>query len=78
MIFEEKNEFEIVMSEMKRYIYTTWKRIAKFINDNLLGEIYYMKRRFGYYFYDDDVRIVNSRPAIYVVDDESETHDDFF
>ena len=78
MVFEEKNQFEIVMNEMKRYIYITWKKIAKFINEDLLGELYYMKKRFGYYFYDEDIRIVNNRPGIYVVDDESETHDDLF
>ena len=44
----------------------------------MLGELYYMKRRFGYYFYDKDIKIVNSRPAIIVVDEESETYDDFF
>ena len=78
MVFVEKNEFEIVISKMTKYIYTTWKKIAKFINDDLLGELYYMKRRFGYYFYDKDIRIVNNRPAIIVVDEESETYDDFF
>ena len=66
MVFKEKNEFDIVMNEIKRYLYTSWKRIAKFIDDDLLGKMYYMKRRFGYYFYDDDIRIVNNRPAIYV------------
>ena len=39
MVFVEKNEFEIVMSEMTKYIYTSWKKIPKFINEDLLGEL---------------------------------------
>ena len=57
------------MSEITRYLHTSWKRIAKFIDDDLFGKMYYMKRRFGYYFYDHDIRIVNNRPAIYVNDE---------
>ena len=78
IVMREKNEFEILIREMTGTLFTTWKRIAEFINDDLLGELYYMKRRFGYYFYDKDIKIVNNRPAIYVIDEESETHDEYF
>ena len=66
MIFKG-NEFDIVMSYIKIQGCLKWKWISEFI-DALL-ELYYMKRRFGYYFQEKDIEIVDNKPAIFVPND---------
>ena len=62
------NEFEWLMNMLKKgNCFSDWKDVAKFIDDSLL-ELRYMKKRFGYLFYDEYkyIKKVNERNAIFV------------
>ena len=62
------NEFEWLMNMLKKgNCFSEWKDVAKFIDDSLL-ELRYMKKRFGYLFYDEYkyIKKVNERNAIFV------------
>ena len=54
------NEFEWLMNMLKKgNCFSTWEDVGKFIDDALL-ELRYMKKRFGYLFYDHYVYIRGS------------------
>ena len=62
------NEFDWLMEMLKEGdCFSDWKGVAKFIDNSLL-ELRYMKKRFGYLFYDDYkyIKKVNYRNAIFV------------
>ena len=62
------NEFEWLMNMLKKgNCFSDWKDVAKFIDNSLL-ELRYMKKRFGYLFYDEYkyIKKVNERNAIFV------------
>ena len=62
------NEFEWLMNMLKKgNCFSDWKDVAKFIDDSLL-ELRYIKKRFGYLFYDEYkyIKKVNERNAIFV------------
>ena len=62
------NEFDWLMEMLKEGdCFSDWKGVAKFIDNSLL-ELRYMKKRFGYLFYDDYkyIKRVNYRNAIFV------------
>ena len=62
------NEFEWLMNMLKKgNCFSDWKDVAKFIDNSLL-ELRYMKKRFGYLFYDECkyIKKVNERNAIFV------------
>ena len=62
------NEFEWLMNILKKgNCFSDWEDVADFIDDDLL-ELRYMKKRFGYLFYDNYkyIKKVNSRNAIFV------------
>ena len=62
------NEFEWLMNMLKEgNCFSTWEDVGKFIDDALL-ELRYMKKRFGYLFYDHYVYIrkINGSNAIFV------------
>ena len=68
MIFKG-SAFDIVMNKIKNdVLYLSWEGISEFIDELL--EMYYMKRRFGYYFKEKDIEIVDNKPAIIVRDDD--------
>ena len=50
-----------------RYCFSDWEDVAEFIDDDLL-ELRYMKKRFGYLFFDDFkyIKKINGRNAIFV------------
>ena len=63
-----KDEFDWFMKMLKKGdCFSYWEDVAEFIDDYLL-ELRYMKKRFGYLFYDDYVYIkkINGRNAIFV------------
>ena len=62
------NEFEWLMEMLKEGdCFLDWKEVAKFIDNSLL-ELRYMKKRFGYLFYDVHkyIKKINGRNAIFV------------
>ena len=62
------NEFEWLMEMLKKgYCFSNWEDVAKFIDGNLL-QLRYMKKRFGYLFFDDHkyIKKINGRNAIFV------------
>ena len=62
------NEFEWLMEMIKQGdFFSDWEDVAKFIDNDLL-KLRYMKKRFGYLFYDDYkyIKKVNYRNAIFV------------
>ena len=62
------NEFEWLMEMLKEGdCFSDWEDVAKFIDGDLL-KLRYMKKRFGYLFYDDYkyIKKVNYRNAIFV------------
>ena len=62
------NEFEWLMNMLKKgNCFSYWEDVADFIDDDLL-ELRYMKKRFGYLFYDHYkyIKKVNGRNAIFV------------
>ena len=62
------NEFEWLMEMLKEGdCFSDWEDVAKFIDGDLL-KLRYMKKRFGYLFYDDYkyIKKVNGRNAIFV------------
>ena len=62
------NEFEWLMEMIKEGdCFSDWKDVAKFIDDSLL-QLRYMKKRFGYLFYDEYkyIKKINGRNAIFV------------
>ena len=62
------NEFEWLMEMIKQGdCFSDWKDVAKFIDGDLL-KLRYMKKRFGYLFYDEYkyIKKVNGRNAIFV------------
>ena len=61
-----KDEFDWLMKMLKKgNCFGNWEGVAKFIDKEFL-ELRYMKKRFGYLFYDEFVYIkkVNGRNAI--------------
>ena len=77
------NEFEWLVAMIKKgNCFSDWAGVAKFIDNDLL-ELRYMKKRFGYVFYDEHsyIKKVNGRNAIvvnkeheYVCRDPNELH----
>ena len=62
------NEFDWLMNMLtKGNCFWDWEDVAEFIDDDLL-ELRYMKKRFGYLFYDDFkyIKKINGRNAIFV------------
>ena len=62
------NEFDWLMEMLKEGdCFSDWKGVAKFIDNSLL-ELRYMKKRFGYLFYDENkyIKKINGRNAIFV------------
>ena len=62
------NEFDWLMEMLKKGdCFSYWEDVAEFIDDGLF-ELRYMKKRFGYLFYDDYkyIKKVNGRNAIFV------------
>ena len=62
------NEFEWLMEMIKQGdCFSDWKDVAKFIDGDLL-KLRYMKKRFGYLFYDEHsyIKKINGRNAIFV------------
>ena len=62
------NEFDWLMEMFKKgKCFTDWEDVAEFIDDDLL-ELRYMKKRFGYLFFDDFkyIKKINGRNAIFV------------
>ena len=62
------NEFDWLMEMLKEGdCFSNWKDVAKFIDNSLL-ELRYMKKRFGYLFYDEYkyIKKINGRNAIFV------------
>ena len=63
-----KDEFEWLMNMIKKgNCFSDWEDVAEFIDDSLL-QLRYMKKRFGYLFYDEHkyIKKVNGRNAIFV------------
>ena len=63
-----ENEFEWLMNMLKKgNCFSNWEDVAEFIDDSLL-KLRYMKKRFGYLFYDHHkyIKKVNERNAIFV------------
>ena len=63
-----KDEFEWLMETIKKgNCFKDWEGVAEFIDDGLL-ELRYIKKRFGYLFYDGYkyIKKVNGRNAIFV------------
>ena len=63
-----KDEFEWLMNMLKKgNCFSNWEDVDKFIDDGLL-ELRYMKKRFGYLFYDNHkyIKKVSGRNAIFV------------
>ena len=62
------NEFEWLMEMIKKGdCFSNWENVAKFIDGDLL-KLRYMKKRFGYLFYDEHkyIKKINGRNAIFV------------
>ena len=62
------NEFDWLMEMLKEgNCFSDWKDVAEFIDDALL-QLRYMKKRFGYLFYDEYnyIKKVNGRKAIFI------------
>ena len=62
------NEFDWLMEMLKEGdCFSDWKDVAKFIDGDLL-KLRYMKKRFGYLFYDEYkyIKKINGRNAIFV------------
>ena len=62
------NEFDWLMEMLKEGdCFSNWKDVAKFIDNSLL-ELRYMKKRFGYLFYDENkyIKKINGCNAIFV------------
>ena len=62
------NEFDWLMEMLKEgNCFSKWKSVADFIDDSLL-KLRYMKKRFGYLFYDENkyIKKVNGRDAIFI------------
>ena len=62
------NEFEWLMEMLKKgNCFSDWEDVANFIDDSLL-QLRYMKKRFGYLFYDEYkyIKKINGRNAIFV------------
>ena len=62
------NEFEWLMAMIKKGdCFSNWENVAKFIDGDLL-KLRYMKKRFGYLFYDEHkyIKKINGRNAIFV------------
>ena len=62
------DEFDWLMEMLKQgNCFSYWEDVAKFIDGSLL-KLRYMKKRFGYLFYDEDkyIKKVNGRDAIFV------------
>ena len=62
------NEFDWLMEMFKKgKCFTDWEDVAEFIDDDLL-KLRYMKKRFGYLFFDDFkyIKKINGRNAIFV------------
>ena len=66
------NEFEWLMHMLEEGVFSCWEDVAHFIDDDLL-ELRYMKKRFGYLFFDHYKYIikVNGRNAIVVDKDDN-------
>lgn len=63
-----ENDFDWLMKMLKKGdCFSEWKQVAEFIDDDMI-ELRYMKKRFGYLFYDHDkyIKKVNCRYAIFV------------
>ena len=63
-----KDEFEWLMNMLKKGdCFSDWEDVSRFIDDSLL-QLRYMKKRFGYLFYDEHkyIKKVNGRNAIFV------------
>ena len=63
-----KDEFDWLMKMIEKgNCFSKWENISKFIDDSFL-ELRYMKKRFGYLFYDENkyIKKVNGRNAICV------------
>ena len=63
-----ENEFEWLLNMLKKgNCFSDWKDVAEFIDGGLL-ELRYMKKRFGYLFYDEFkyIKKINGRDAITV------------
>ena len=67
MYFCCNNEFDWLMEMIKKNNFRDWEHVSKFIDDGLL-KLRYMKKRFGYFFYDDHnyIKKINGRNAIFV------------
>ena len=68
MYYHCNNEFDWLMEMLKEGdCFSDWKGVAKFIDNSLL-ELRYMKKRFGYLFYDENkyIKKINGRNAIFV------------
>ena len=62
------NEFDWLMEMIKKGdCFSNWENVAKFIDGDLL-KLRYMKKRFGYLFYDEHkyIKKINGRNAIFV------------
>ena len=62
------NEFDWLIEMFKKVnCFSDWEDVAKFIDDDLL-KLRYMKKRFGYLFYDEHkyIKKINGRNAIFV------------
>ena len=61
------NEFEWLMEMFKGKCFFDWEDVAEFIDGDLL-KLRYMKKRFGYLFYDEQnyIKKINGRNAIFV------------
>ena len=63
------NEFEWLMEMIKKgNCFFDWEDVAEFIDDDLL-QLRYMKKRFGYLFYDEHkyIKKINGRNAIFLI-----------
>ena len=61
------NEFEWLMEMFKGKCFFDWEDVAEFIDGDLL-KLRYMKKRFGYLFYDEQnyIKKINGRDVIFV------------
>ena len=68
MYYRCKDEFDWLMNMLKQGdCFSKWEDVAEFIDDSLL-DLRYMKKRFGYLFYDHHkyIKKVNGRNAIFI------------
>ena len=61
------NEFDWLIEMLKDVNFTYWEDVAEFIDGDLL-KLRYMKKRFGYLFYDEHkyIKKINGRDVIFV------------